>query len=141
MFPPTEVSGDSMFKLAKFLPMQSAISSMLFNSEILKALALFRHNNPLGAGEPIETDEMHEMNSKADVRAILIHIVIFWFILIAVIEWRVFSVCCLRFKKINDTDNKSLLKLNNNFVDAGDSSEVGEIIEVGKDLEVRFHAR
>ena len=42
MIPPMEVNGDRLFKFVKNLPMQSSISSMLFNSDILDALALFR---------------------------------------------------------------------------------------------------
>ena len=63
MIPPTIVNGDKIFKNAKFLPIQSSISSMLFNKDILEALALFRVNTNLEVVAPVETDEMHEMNA------------------------------------------------------------------------------
>lgn len=62
-----EKMGDLLFRFGKILPMWGSISSMLFNSEVLKALAGYRENNTSGKGPDIETDENHAMNSPADV--------------------------------------------------------------------------
>lgn len=55
--------GDNIFKIFKILPMQSSISSMLYNSAVLKSLATYRDFNTSGVGQPIEVDEMHAMNA------------------------------------------------------------------------------
>jgi len=49
-----EIMGDFLFTKGKMLPMWSSISSMLFNSEVLKALGTYRENNTSGKGAPIE---------------------------------------------------------------------------------------
>lgn len=43
--------------------MQSSISSMIFNSEVLKAMASYRESNELGEGDAIETDEHAAINA------------------------------------------------------------------------------
>lgn len=43
--------------------MQSSISSMMFNSEVLKAMASYREFNENGEGDAIETDEYAAINS------------------------------------------------------------------------------
>ena len=58
--------GDSLFKLAKMMPLTGPSMSMMFNTSILESLDRFRTYNEKSTGDPIETDEMHETNAPAD---------------------------------------------------------------------------
>ena len=133
--------GDSLFKLAKMMPLTGPSLSMMFNTSILESLDRFRTYNEKSTGDPIETDEMHETNAPADQFWILVHVILFWCILLILIEWRALTCCCEGHNTITADDNDAYFKDDeeyNNFSDAGESSEVGQIVGEGPDLHVRF---
>ena len=124
--------------------MLGSISSMIFNTEVLKVLGEFREVNDKGAGSPIETDEMHETNARLDQKWMLYHIIGFWFILLVLIEWRLLSFCCQEMDKITEEDNEVFFKDDEdyyNYSGAGESSEVAQILGEGTDLQLRFHIK
>ena len=106
-------------------------------------MSLFRENNTSGLGDPIEIDEGHAMNGKLDMQWIFYHTIIFWLILILVIEWRI--PCCMisRMKQVTREDNKEFFSANTpgeedevkvDDVDNSESSEVAHIIGEGDNL-------
>ena len=118
--------------------------SMMFNTDILEALDTFRSYNTKSEGDPIETDEMHEMNAPADHFWMLVHVIFFWIILLVIIELRILTRCCGGMDTITADDNDAYFKDDeeyNNFSDAGESSEVGQIVGEGTDLHIRFHVK
>ena len=102
----TEVSGDSLYRMVKMIPMESIASTFMFNGELLKQIARFRENNTVGLGDPVETEESHEMNGSLDNEWILLHMIFFWIILIFVIEWRIPYCCCCRMKQSTRKDDE-----------------------------------
>lgn len=86
--PETEVSGDSQFKMMKLFPLEAVSSSIMFSHKLLEQIKTYRENNFQGIGEPVITDEEDNMNGKADLQWTVIHIFAFWFILLALIEYR-----------------------------------------------------
>ena len=59
----SEVLGDNIYKLAKIAPMESVISSIQFNSDVLRSIARFRINNVSGVGPDVEADELDTINA------------------------------------------------------------------------------
>ena len=57
--PKSEVLGDNLYRLAKILPLESVMSSIIYNKETLSALNRYRDQNISGVGPPVETDEGH----------------------------------------------------------------------------------
>ena len=140
----TEPMGDSMFSLYKLVPLTGASVSIVFNSQLLAALGRYREGNTLGTGEPVVLDEADEMNAPADRFWILVHIVVFWLILILLIEWKVHSICCgSRMREVRSVDNAEFFGKQEpsselNQEDDGESSEVAQIIGDAEQLELRF---
>ena len=77
----------------------------MFNNRLLEQIKTYRENNFQGFGDPVITDEEDAMNGKADMQWTVIHIIVFWFILLALIEYRLPCLCCRRTKKITQEDN------------------------------------
>lgn len=105
----TEVMGDALFKMAKVLPLESVISSFIFNTRVLFNIHRYREFNVSGKGDELELDENADMNAKADIMWIIIHCIVFWAILILLIEWQLPCFCCYfpanRIRSISDADN------------------------------------
>ena len=59
----SEKLGDRIYSLAKILPMESVMSTIIYNGKTLTSMARFRQNNLAGVGEDIEADELHSMNA------------------------------------------------------------------------------
>ena len=98
------------------------------------------------------------MNNGLDVTWVILHTLIFWAIIIFIIELRILKriVCCgcgkVRMKTVNNIDNlkfqeqQKALNSDPDELSEDDDSEVGQIVEgVGEDgeenLEVRFAFR
>ena len=101
----TEVSGDRIFKLVKALPMNSVMSSIMFNTKMLGELSLSRENNTAGFGEFIVVDENDPINGPADVNWIMMHAIISWVVLILFVEWRLPFSFCGKIKTVSQEDN------------------------------------
>ena len=110
------------------------MSTVVYNSENLAALGRYRENNAAGVGPPIELDENHPMNAPADRFWMLIHVIFFWVLLIAVIEYRLHCLCCdprkLREISMQENDEffgrtqKGLEDVDDELPNESDSSEV-----------------
>jgi len=154
----SEIFGDNLFKLFKAFPMQSAMSSIVYNTETLAALFRYRDQNVSGIGPDIETDENHPMNAPADSMWINVQFIFFWVLLLGVIEYRLLCFCCdpkaAREISKHDNDvyfgreNLSESKRGLNAVDdempnedESDASEVAQIIGSGADLKLRFNVK
>ena len=128
------------------------MSSIVYNSEVLKAIAKYRVNNNEGVGPDIETDEGHSMNAQADVTWMVIHIIFFWCLLIFIIEYRLHCLCCdpRRMKEItrhendvffgNDTKEKGE-DVDDEMAKDSESSEIPQIIGEGENMKLRFNVR
>ena len=145
----TEVSGDGMFALLKMLfPGEATASSILYNSEVLKNLAIYRDQNPLGVGLDIEVDENHALNGRADQMWTFFHGVLFWVILMICIEWRWPCFCCYfpatRTKQVKQLDEDEFFGRNDEdyYVDEeGESSEMAQVVNEGNRLQLKFAAK
>lgn len=143
-----EVMGDKMFSMFKaIVPMGATGTSFIFNSEVLKQLDVYRTFNEAGKGGDIVVDEYDSLNGGADITWTILHAFIFWFILLAVIEYRLPCFCCdTRPKQVTYEDNETFFgtaggykkqtTMSNSQQDAeeledeeGDSSEVAQIVE------------
>ena len=106
---------------------------MLFNSEVLKAMASFREGNLDGEGRVIETDEYASINSQADLIWMVIHFFLFWFLLLVIIEWHLPCCCCFEMKRITEDDNMQFFDHDEeyDFESGGESSEVANFLGEG----------
>ena len=138
-----EQLGDNLFKLGKLVPLQGSIMSMMFNREQLKALGQFRDVNEDGTGEDIETDEYHPDNAPRDVLFMVVHCLLFWFIILVLIEWKLPCCCCYEMRRISSEDNENFFLQSEvfDFDEGGDSSEVAQILGEGQELQLRFHIK
>ena len=138
-----EIVGDGMFRFAKIIPMTSSMMSIMFNSEQLWALQTFRDVNIDGEGDDIPTDEYHPDNQPADIFWMWFHLIFFWFVLIALVEWKLLCYCCQGFGKISERDNMRYFDEQAVFDtdDGGESSEVAHVVGEGKDLEIRYQTK
>lgn len=148
----TEVSGDGMYKLVKALPMESVMSSLMFNSKMLEQISLYRENNTLGIGEFIEVDENDPINGPADVNWIMMHAIISWVVLILFVEWRVPFCDCNKMKKVTQLDNDEYfgqLQLDSqeedraadHQIDMSESSEVAQIEGEGENIRFQLSVK
>ena len=116
----------------------------MFNQQFLKSMATAREENEKSTGDPVIFDEEDAMNGKADMQITRFHIFIFWFILLALIEYKLPCICCSRFRKVNKKDNDKFVgrtKFEMENSDQGESSEAPEIFEEGEKLQIRFNAK
>ena len=115
-------------------------------------MARYRVQNELGKGDPVITDEEHQMNGKSDVTWTIIHIVFFWFYLLVFIEYRIPCLLCYpasRIRKVDQEDNDEFfgkddsdLEIFSQEESEGESSEVPQIISNdGEKFQIRFHAK
>ena len=79
------------------------------------------------------------MNGKADLQWTVIHIIVFWFILIALIEYRLHCLCCSSTKKMTQEDNDTFFGRDETDLerfdeDDGESSEAPQIYGDGDNL-------
>jgi len=69
----------------------------------------------------------------------VVHIIVFWFILLVFIEWRFPCVFCKRAKLITVEENEAYFsQLQDQTDEDAESSEVAQIQGDGKDVEIRF---
>ena len=106
----TEQTGDAIYSLLKWVPLESSASSIFYNSKVLWGMHRFREFNLLGEGEEIKKLESDDMNGPADVFSILVHMVLFWLILLFILEYKIPCLCCGPIKRISRGEQAQFVK-------------------------------
>ena len=88
------------------------------------------------------------MNGPADIKWIIIHCIVFWCILLILIEWQLPCLCCYwpdrKIRKITHLDNALAFSRKNGEDETdeeGESAEVPQIVSNNGKLQVRFSTK